>query len=634
MRRKLTLTNKLLALGVGFLLVALTSIGFTLWVTWQLEGGAAAVNEAGRLRMNMLRMELARQGGAEAELAQVRQRFADSLELLRVGDPSRPLFVPWDADIRERFEAIRSGWEALEPGQSDVDRGGNVAAQVSAFVGEIDEFVRAIELRLMRWTAILYVFQMFLVALAIGAAVAFIAVSYLLVLDPVTRLGKALAAMRRGEFGTRLEVSSNDEFGQLAAGFNQMAQALQASHHELERKVREKTTSIAEQNQRLGALYAVSALAAEASSLETLTQDFVQLVRRVLGCDGALVRWSDEANARYVLLAADGLSPAFVEHEQCLNAGACACGPLRARARLCVIPIEAGAGPALPHCGQAGFQTVVSVPVSLQQRVLGELTLFYRQPTALGDETRELLASMARHLASAMEGLRAGALERETAVAEERRLLARELHDSIAQSLAFLKIQTQLLRDALASGNDAARDASLAELDAGVRESLADVRELLVHFRTRTQEEDIERALRATLSKFEHQTGLTTALAMSGHGVPLAPDVQIQLLHIVQEALSNVRKHAGARHVEIRVQRHPHWRFEVRDDGRGFDPAAVPPDSLHVGLGIMRERAERIGAELQLRSTPGAGTCVVVTLPAAGAARAPAQDAPAQVSVA
>ena len=632
MRRKLTLTNKLLALGVSFLLVALASIGLTLWLTWQLEGGAAAVNEAGRLRMNMLRMELARQRGADAELAQVRQRFGDSLELLRVGDPARPLFVPWNEDLRARFERIRSGWQTLESGRQEALAEGVAAARVDAFVTEIDDFVRAIEQRLMRWTASLYLFQMFLVALTIGAAVAFIAISYLLVLDPVTRLGKALAAMRRGELGTRLQVQSNDEFGQLAAGFNQMAQALQTSHHELERKVREKTASIAEQNQRLGALYAVSALAAEATSLEALTQDFVRLVRRVVGCDGALVRWSDEANARYVLLAADGLPPTFVEHEQCLNAGTCACGPLAERARLRVIPVAAGSGPLLPHCGRAGFQTVVSVPVQLQQRVLGELTLFYRQPKALSDDMRELLSSMARHLASAMEGLRAGALERETAVAEERRLLARELHDSIAQSLAFLKIQTQLLRDALASGNEQVRDASLAELDAGVRESLADVRELLVHFRTRTQEEDIERALRATLSKFEHQTGLTTALAMSGHGVPLAPDVQIQLLHIVQEALSNVRKHAEARHVEIRVQRHPRWRFEVRDDGRGFDPAAVPPDSMHVGLGIMRERAERIGAELLLRSTAGEGSSVVVTLPPAGAMAVPAGAEPVEAS--
>ncbi|HQQ71065.1 MAG TPA: ATP-binding protein, partial [Alicycliphilus sp.] len=84
---------------------------------------------------------------------------------------------------------------------------------------------------------------------------------------------------------------------------------------------------------------------------------------------------------------------------------------------------------------------------------------------------------------------------------------------------------------------------------------------------------------------------------------------------IVQEALSNVRKHAGARGVQLCVQRHPQWRFEVRDDGQGFDPSGVPPDSLHVGLGIMQERAQRIGAELTLDTRAGVGTCVTLLLP-------------------
>ena len=176
----------------------------------------------------------------------------------------------------------------------------------------------------------------------------------------------------------------------------------------------------------------------------------------------------------------------------------------------------------------------------------------------------------------------------------------------------------------MAKGNTEARDRSMAELDTGVRECYADVRELLVHFRTRTQDEDIEAALRATLSKFEHQTGAATALSMAGHGLPLAQDVQIQVLHILQEALSNVRKHADARRVELRVQRHPRWRFEVQDDGRGFDPDSVPPDSLHVGLGIMRERAQRIGAVVQVESAPGQGTRVCIELPTVS-------PAPAQV---
>jgi two-component system nitrate/nitrite sensor histidine kinase NarX len=97
--------------------------------------------------------------------------------------------------------------------------------------------------------------------------------------------------------------------------------------------------------------------------------------------------------------------------------------------------------------------------------------------------------------------------------------------------------------------------------------------------------------------------------------MPLPADVQVQVLHVVQEALSNVRKHAQAREVWVEVQQTPQWRVEVRDDGCGFDPDGAGPGETHVGLRIMRERAHNIGATVEVASVPGSGTCVVLKLP-------------------
>ena len=141
------------------------------------------------------------------------------------------------------------------------------------------------------------------------------------------------------------------------------------------------------------------------------------------------------------------------------------------------------------------------------------------------------------------------------------------------------------------------------------------MRQLLVHLRTRTNSEDIAPALRTTLTMFEDQTGLVTHLAVEGEGMPLAADVQVQVLHVVQEALSNVRKHAQAREVWVEVQQGPQWGVEVRDDGRGFEADQTAADKTHAGLRIMRERAERIGAVVEVTSVPGSGTCVMLTLP-------------------
>ena len=269
------------------------------------------------------------------------------------------------------------------------------------------------------------------------------------------------------------------------------------------------------------------------------------------------------------------------------------------------------------HCAQAGFETVVSVPIRLHDRLMGEVDLFFHAQIDISDAERSLLDALTVQLAGAMENLRLNALGLEAAVSQERSFLARELHDSIAQSLAFLKIQVQLMRDAIASDDRRQLEHVLGEIDLGVRESYGDVRELLMHFRTRTNAEDIEPALMTTLRKFEHQTGLKTTLQMEGQGLPLAPDTQIQVLHIVQEALSNVRKHAGAGQVWLDVQRQPRWRLEVRDDGHGFSNPQGEPDETHVGMRIMVERAERLGAQLEVLTTPGRGTSVVLTLAAA-----------------
>ena len=136
-----------------------------------------------------------------------------------------------------------------------------------------------------------------------------------------------------------------------------------------------------------------------------------------------------------------------------------------------------------------------------------------------------------------------------------------------------------------------------------------------MHFRTRTNTDDIEAALQETLQKFKHQTGLQTQLAVRGDGLPLPADVQVQVLHVVQEALSNVRKHAHASQVQLEIVKGALWTFTVRDDGAGFS-VQDRKDETHVGLKIMHERAARIGAQVFVASHDGSGTTVTLVLPA------------------
>lgn len=612
-----SLSTKLVRIGAGLLLVALASIGLTLWVTWQLEGGAAAVNEAGRMRMQTWRLtSVAQAGGAPGDVAALVQQFDQSLELLRRGDSSRPLFVPWDEAVGREFATVEALWQNQRPLwlQDTPPEPAQALAAADAFVQAIDSLVLAIEKQLSGFTAILNLFQFLMMALAIVGAVVMLYTGYMYVINPLAHLRQGLRRLESGDFKVRVEVDTLDEFGQVAGGFNRMAATLQSMYAGLESQVETKTRHIEAQRARLETLYEVSAFMAHAGSIEELSRGFAQRVRAVVKADAVAVRWSDEASQRYLMLASDCFPLDMVEEERSLLAGACACGNLQPDARTRVIPIRSHDELEVRHCARAGFETLVSVPVRLQNRLLGEIDLFYRSQASLSTGETELLDALASHLANALESLRATALEREAAVGEERALIARELHDSIAQSLAFLKIQVQLLRSAASKGQDARVTSTLDELDEGLRESINDVRELLMHFRTRTNTDDIERALQETLQKFQHQTGLSAKLHVDGHGLPLPADVQVQVLHVLQESLSNVRKHSGASHVQLDVVKGAHWRFCVRDDGAGFDTQDAPGES-HVGLKIMRERASLIGARVDVSSEPGRGTTVTLTLP-------------------
>jgi two-component system, NarL family, nitrate/nitrite sensor histidine kinase NarX len=190
MRGPWTLTAKLYTSGISFLVLALLSIGATLWIAWSLEGGAAAVNEAGRMRMQTYRLALEMSAGADpaASLA-LMNSFEESLALLRSGDPSRPLFVPWSAASRERFAQVNERWGELR-GRWLAARPTTATASRDArdFVALVDGLVASIESQMARLTTILQMVQLAMMALAIGGAVVMLYTGYLFVLNPLARL--------------------------------------------------------------------------------------------------------------------------------------------------------------------------------------------------------------------------------------------------------------------------------------------------------------------------------------------------------------------------------------------------------------------------------------------------------------
>ena len=261
--------------------------------------------------------------------------------------------------------------------------------------------------------------------------------------------------------------------------------------------------------------------------------------------------------------------------------------------------------PLLQRCKQDGFQSISAIPIRSKKQVLGIFNLFFHEPHVFDSHEILLLETIGQHLGVAIESQRLVSREKEMAISEERNLLAQELHDSIAQGLAFLNIQVQMLEDSLRTGATKAKCMEgLAQIREGVQESYDDVRELLVHFRTRVHQSDLEGAIRGALEKFEGQTGIKTNFRHERHGCAARHRNTKSRFAYRAGSLVQCPKTRRCQRRDGGSLASRRLRISVRDNGRGFDPEPNPPGDSHVGISIMKERAHRIGGQLEILSTP------------------------------
>lgn len=633
------LSVKITGMLLGFFLVALAAIALTLFISWHLEGAAAAINDAGSLRMRVFRVahHLAR---ADLETSD-RKTFASDLEtrvkdfdqvlaVLRSGDPSRPLFVPSESGIPEALADMADDWAQRlrpillsivdDPSPANVHRRSlEFDAAAQGCVDSINELVLRMEQSYARNTNILRSSQVILIALAVIGTILLLRFFFLTVIRPVFELHEGVKRMGQEDFDARVPVLSNDEFGELSSGFNRMAVHLQNVYDTLEERVVAKTRSLEEKNRELEILYEIVAFLREPNDVDTLCKGFLERVQKTMGASASSARLLDLESRNLCMIVHDGLGEDFLDREEVLACGECVCGEAAqgSGSSLTLDVRNASLSLTRDACTRAGFQTVSATSITASKRALGVFNLYFNRAQPISDADRQLLETLGQQLGIAIENQRLHARERELAVSEERNLLARELHDSIAQGLAFLNLQVQMLERALAEQRTEDVNATVGMLRQGIQESYADVRELLVHFRTRVEQQDLDAAIGAALRRLAEQTGIATDLDVQGDGAPLDPEAETQVLYIVQEALSNVRKHADASTVSVSVRRgRDGLAVAVRDDGVGFvEDRDTSDGEAHIGLHIMRERALRIGGRFAARSSPGRGTEIRLQLP-------------------
>ncbi|MBI3285045.1 MAG: type IV pili methyl-accepting chemotaxis transducer N-terminal domain-containing protein [Burkholderiales bacterium] len=621
------ITFRILLTTVIGLIFTLMAIAYTLLLSWQLEGGAAAINEAGSLRMRSFRLALVLEHAMDSKTVENElEQFNNTLFDLRNGDAKRPLFLPASGDIMQQMNLVQTSWQdrmqkdaraALL--ETDAARRVEAVARyrqaLPPFVNDINQLVSMVEVELSGKTTWLRLCQTTLIFMSLAASVAMLYLLYLWIIGPVTRMRTGIARMSEDDLSVRLPVETEDEFGVLAIAFNKMADHVQSAQRTLEQRVLDKTKKLQAQNHEVSTLYELAAFLAGPHAIDELCRGFLRRIMQRIQADGGTVRILDNQRDNMHITVHEGISEKMIEEEHCIKTDDCLCGAAIHQGVILVRDFRHLNPQKRYRCQEEGFVSIAVFQIIARQQVIGSFSLHFMQERSISGEERRLLETLGQNLGIAIENQRLIAREKEFAVSQERNLLAQGLHDSIAQGLNFLNLQVQMLEDSL-KRNDTQEIADVVPLlRAGVEESYEDVRELLLNFRTRLQDSNLESEMRNVLTKFERQTGVRGRIEILGSGAPLAPEQQLQVLFILQEALSNIRKHAQASEVKVHVHNERDFELIVADNGKGFSMEEVRKKSdAHVGLRIMQERAQRLSAQFDIVSQPGAGTTISLHL--------------------
>ena len=602
--RRFLVESLVVRLGIALGAIVALALAATISATVFTElstGKAAAINLAGSLRMQSywITVQVLRSGDigrAPAELQQAIAEFESRLNnpLLIGGLPSDP-----DNATRRSYERVAAVWStALKPAVARAVTEGASArdafvARMASYVLDVDRLVYLLEHDLERRIQTLRMIQG-------GALFAIIVVMfislYLMHAQVIVPLADLLACARRvrvGDFAVRAQHAGEDELGQLGQSFNYMVADLSRSYGTLEARVTEKTEQLARSNVSLEVLYNTTRTLAENPLTQPTLDALMRDIERVIGLRAGAIcaREASDRRGYPIALNADSeQASAWCQQERC---GECI-----------------GQGEAGVRIVGDSEERMVSVPLSEGGKPYGVMLLQLPSGVELDEWKTKLLESIGHHIGAALATTKRTDERRRIVLLEERSVIARELHDSLAQSLSYLKIQVTRLKSHLERESARERTAEVVEeLKVGLNNAYRQLRELLTTFRLRMDGRGLSAALRDTVDEFSERTEMDFRLHDQLRGHELDSSEQIHVLQVVREALTNVEHHAHARRVDVRLSiENGRLRVTVDDDGVGISDGEPP--THHYGLAIMRDRAATLGGTLKVSRRSEGGTRV------------------------
>jgi len=572
------------------ILVGVISMISSMLVTESLSGDAEKINNAGALRMQAIRISrvyLLNSDNKNTLLVQEVKIFEQRLHNLLSGGL---LSSASNEDIKSQYQKLIHYWEKLKQDKNLIDMPSEAPKnfdEFDKFVKIIDKLVTLLQIESEKKLSILRLIQGISLLLVLIISIIILNKLNKFLIIPLKQLVKVANETGKGNFELKAQYQGNDELGVLSHAINKMSSELKQTYQDFEQRVEDKTQQLTQSNQSLEILFQAAKQLTQYDSHhnihiknkqkeQNISPNIIKKLEQTLGAGRVSIQLNQQSKNNLVI---DFITPSKTVDNICFN-----------------------------H---------KKFPLEKQTLLFGYLIWQFPKAISVQPWQLQILQAMAEIIATAIELDQKRNSDNRLLIIEERAVIARELHDSLAQSLSYLKVQMSLLTRKMqkqASKNpiDESIDETIGDIKQGLNAAYLQLRELLTTFRLKLDDPSLANTLHGTIAEFQEKCQHPIKLHYQLPDNYLSANQEIHLLQIVREALSNIHRHANATHARVDIQViNNQIEMNITDNGTG-----VPQDfSLqgHFGLGIMEERAKSLNSLIDISNISPHGTKISLT---------------------
>ncbi|MFZ9038645.1 MAG: histidine kinase [Gammaproteobacteria bacterium] len=430
-------------------------------------------------------------------------------------------------------------------------------------------------------------------------------------LQPLLRLCDWADLMRGVNLDARVELPQDSDFSELARDINMLGTMINNLSRDTEIQLQKHTDHITRESRSLAILYDVASSINVSHDLNELFERSLQSLCNNLNANAGIIRQFRGKNKRDVVASIGEINRTFLASAD--------------RFLSIQYPSENIKLDRIYRIDRLNYSTVfgsdslqdkrelvvLSILLQYRENVLGAIHLFFPDDSSLDlEDYSDLLISIGQHLGSAVEKFRLLEEESELLVMQERTRISHELHDSLAQTIASLRIQIRVIDETFHSDDEKAIWHQMERIEYTIDQANNQLRELIAHFRVPMDEQGLLASIEETIRRTQEDANIPIYFQNEWPEQEFSPEVELNVLRIVQECLANIRKHSQAEVVRVLlIYRDGYNILIIEDDGIGFDESSIVSEGgRHLGLNILRDRAREIGAEIDIESEPGDGT--------------------------